>query len=55
MIQPHETRIEAIGRAMELAEAALALCDEHALIYAAIDLSSAIEKLKALRQESVKD
>jgi hypothetical protein len=35
-------------RAIELAEAALELCDDEGLFMAAIDLSSAIDKLKAV-------
>lgn len=43
----------AIDRAIALAEAALHECDEHGFVFAAIDLSSAIDKLKALRPRGV--
>jgi hypothetical protein len=39
----------ALERAISLAEAALNECDEAGFIYAAIDISSAIDKLKALK------
>ncbi len=39
----------AIDRAIALAEAALHECDEHGFVFAAIDLSSAIDKLKEIR------
>lgn len=39
-----------LERAISLAEAALNECDEAGFIYAAIDISSAIDKLKALKQ-----
>lgn len=39
-----------IDRAIALAEAALHQCDEHGFVFAAIDLSLAIDKLKALRE-----
>ena len=45
---PNPAEIEAAERAILLAEAALAECDDHGLIFAAIDLCSAIEKLRAL-------
>jgi hypothetical protein len=41
----------AIERAIALAEAALHECDEHGFVFAAIDLSSAIDKLKVIRAE----
>lgn len=40
----------AMERAIALAEAALHECDEHGFVFAAIDLSLAIDKLKALRE-----
>ena len=46
------SRKEAIDRAIAMAEAALRECDEHGLIYAAIDLSSALDKLHAHRDGS---
>lgn len=46
------SRKEAIDRAIAMAEAALRECDEHGLIYAAIDLSSALDKLQAHRDGS---
>jgi len=39
----------ALERALSLAEAALNECDKAGFIYAAIDISSAIDKLKALK------
>ena len=39
----------AIDRAIAFALAALSECDEHGYVYAAIDLSSAIDKLKAIK------
>ena len=45
----------AIERAIALAEAALHECDEHGFVFAAIDLSSAIDKLKAIRAEGASD
>ena len=45
----------AIGRAIALAEAALHECDEHGFVFAAIDLSSAIDKLKAIRARKAGD
>lgn len=39
----------AIDRAIALAEAALHECDENGFVFAAIDLSCAIDKLKAIR------
>lgn len=44
-----ENDMEAIDRAIELAGAALQLCDDHGYVFAAIDLSSAIDKLFALK------
>ena len=49
MTQELEPRKLAIDRAITMAESALRECDEYGLIYAAIDLSSAIDKLKVLR------
>lgn len=43
---------DAVDRALALVETALRECDEHGFIYAAIDLCSAIDKLKALRESS---
>lgn len=42
--------IHALDRAIALAEAALRECDKHGFVYAAIDMSAAIDKLKALRR-----
>lgn len=42
----------AIARAIALAEAALHECDEHGLLYPAIDISSALDKLKLLRAQA---
>lgn len=42
----------AIERAIALAEAALHECDEHGFVFAAIDLSSALDKLKAISDET---
>ena len=43
----------AIDRAIALAEAALHECDEHGFVFAAIDLSCAIDKLKAIRSGEI--
>jgi ribosome-associated translation inhibitor RaiA len=45
----------AITRAIALASQALEECDEHGIAYAAIDLCSAIEKLKSLRPVATND
>lgn len=45
----------AVDRVIALVEAALCECDEHGFIYAAIDLCSAIDKLKLLRDQSGAD
>ncbi|MFY7834974.1 MAG: hypothetical protein ACOVQ0_01655 [Novosphingobium sp.] len=50
-----ETRVQSIDRAIALAEAALIVCDELGLLFPAIDLSSAIDKLQALRETPEKD
>lgn len=47
-----DNEMEAIDRAIAFAEAALQLCDEHGYIFAAIDLSSALDKLTALKAKS---
>lgn len=39
----------ALDRATRLVEAALRECDEHGFLFAAIDLSSALDKLESLR------
>lgn len=39
----------AVDRAIALAEAALYECDEHGFLYAAIDLSAALDKLKYIK------
>jgi hypothetical protein len=39
----------AVDRAIALTEAALHECDEHGFLYAAIDLSVALDKLKQIR------
>lgn len=44
---------EGIERAIALTEVALRECDEMGLIFAAIDLSSALDKLMALRAQVV--
>lgn len=44
-----DNQMEAIDRAIELVEGALQLCDENGYIFAAIDLSSALDKLTALK------
>lgn len=46
---------EAVARAIALVEAALFICDEHAFIFAAIDLSSAHDKLLAFKKPSSDD
>jgi hypothetical protein len=55
MKPPSEPRAEAVARAIALAEAALGICDDQGFLYAAIDLSSALDKLQALREEHAKD
>lgn len=42
---------KAIDRAIALVELALSECDDHGYIYPAIDLSTALDKLKALRAQ----
>jgi hypothetical protein len=42
----------ALDDVIALAEAALSECDEHGYVYAAIDLSAAVDKLKALKASS---
>lgn len=50
MIDPsRQYDIQALEHAIALAEAALSQCDEHGFVYAAIDISAAVDKLKALR------
>jgi hypothetical protein len=44
-----QNNILALEHAIALAEAALSECDKHGFVYAAIDMSAAIDKLKALR------
>lgn len=44
-----EQKLEALSKAIALAEDALAVCDEHGFVFAAIDISSALDKLKALK------
>lgn len=41
--------VAAIERAIALASAALDECDRQGLVYAAIDISSALDKLNAIR------
>jgi hypothetical protein len=45
----HDNERKAIDRAIALAEAALQVCDDHGYIFAAVDLSSALDKLTALK------
>jgi hypothetical protein len=40
----------AAARAIALAEALLCECDEHGFVFAAIDVSSALDKLKAIKE-----
>ena len=40
---------DAVDRALAFAEAALSVCDDHGLIYPAIDLSAAIDKLQRIK------
>lgn len=42
-------RMEALSRAISFVEAALHECDEQGLLLAAIDLSSALDKLRDLK------
>lgn len=44
-----EQNLEAITKAIALAEEALAICDRHAFVFAAIDISSALDKLRVLK------
>lgn len=44
-----ERDMKGITTAIALCEEALALCDKHGFIFAAIDVSSALDKLKALK------
>lgn len=44
-----ESQLESLERAIALAEATLLVCDELGLMMAAIDISSAIDKLKSCR------
>lgn len=44
-----QNNIQALEQAIALAEAALSQCDAHGFAYAAIDISTAVDKLKALR------
>ena len=46
-----DQRCEDLKRAIGLAEQALAICDLHECAFAAISLSQAIEKLKAIQQQ----
>jgi hypothetical protein len=48
-VSPQNTEMDPIDRAIALAEAALRECDEHGYVYAAIDLSSALDKLAMIR------
>lgn len=41
----------AVDQAIALVEAALCACDKHGFIFAAIDLSAALDKLMALRDQ----
>lgn len=41
----------AIDQAIELADNALLICDDHGFLFAAIDLASALDKLTALRDQ----
>jgi hypothetical protein len=49
-----DTELRELDHAICLAEAALAQCDKAGLIWPAIDVSSALDKLRALRKEHVK-
>jgi ribosome-associated translation inhibitor RaiA len=42
----------AIERTIKLVEAALVACDEHGFMYAAIDISSALDKLKLIKAKA---
>jgi hypothetical protein len=46
---PRDAEESGLSRAIHHAEAALFACDEHGFVYAAIDISSALDKLKAIR------
>lgn len=55
MTQAVENQKGALDRAIATAEAALAECDEHGFIYAAIDISSALDKLRVLRMRLIEN
>lgn len=59
MLQMDESQLQrdkgALDRAISLAEAALDQCDEAGFTYAAIDISSAIDKLKKLRPDQTSE
>ena len=46
-----QKRKDAVDRAISLAEAVLYECDLHGFVFAAIDISSALDKLKAIKNE----
>lgn len=48
---PRDAEASGLSRAIHHAEAALQACDEHGFVYAAIDISSALDKLKAMRDQ----
>ena len=49
---PSHKEAGAIERAIGLVEAALDECDEQGFIYAAIDISSALDKLKLIKAKA---
>lgn len=46
---------EAVEQAIGLAEIVLELCDRHGFIFAAIDISSALDKLKSIKDQAPAD
>jgi hypothetical protein len=46
--QHRQDTSDGLARAIALAEAALIVCDENGFMFAAIDISAAIDKLKAI-------
>ena len=50
-----QTKSAALDHAIALAEAALSECDKNGYVFAAIDMSAAVDKLKALRASVQRD
>lgn len=45
----NQERKEAVAQAIALADTVLRICDEHGFVFAAIDISCALDKLKAIQ------